>query len=244
MEIIYASIFSQFPKIIFGMSAARGGASKGKFDFNLSFNVGDDSENVKKNRKRFFDALGISENQIAFTRQQHTTNVVSVVQSGFNENCDALFTAKKNLFLAISIADCSPVILFDSQKNIIACIHAGWRGTAGRIVEKTIKQIQIEFGSLATDIVAFIGPSAGSCCYEVGQEVAEQFSKECVINKANGKFMLDVKRANMLQLLENGVLNSNIEVHLDCTIHNELYHSFRRDGKESGRMIAVIGMKE
>lgn len=243
MEIVRSKLLGQFSPVVFGMSTAHGGISSGKFGLNLSFNVNDNPESVKQNRKLFFDSLGISEEQIAFTRQQHTTNINSVQTSGMNDNCDALFTNAKNVYLAISIADCTPVMLFDKRNNVIAGAHAGWKGTAGRIVEKTIRKMNEQFGSKGADMVAFIGPSAGKCCYEVGNEVAKLFPSECSTQKDNGKWMLDVKQANMLQLLENGVVISNIDVHPDCTIHNSKYHSFRRDGNESGRMFAIIGIK-
>ncbi len=242
MTIIHSEIFKQYPEILFGMSTNSGGVSSGSFGLNLSFHVNDNPDDVKENRKRFFAELGISEDHVAFTRQQHTVNIVTVNQSGINENCDALITEKKNIFLSISIADCTPVMLYDPRKKIIAGIHAGWRGTAGRIVEKTLIQLKHEYGSTPEEIIAFIGPSAGNCCYEVGEEVASQFPAQCSSVGTNGKYLLDVKRANVIQLLECGVQNSNIEVNKDCTIQNELYHSHRRDGIRSGRMMAIIGM--
>ena len=244
MQIVQSNIFKDIPEILFAMSTADGGISSGKFGLNLSFNVQDLPENVIENRKRFFTSLGIFESQIAFTQQNHTANVAAVNRPATAENCDAIHTNCKNVFLAISIADCTPVMLYDKKHHAIAGVHAGWRGTAGRIVEKTIKEMQNTYGTNTADIVAFIAPSAGKCCYEVGAEVAEQFPKQCSVQKSDQKFLLDVKHANMIQLLENGVQNSNIEVHTDCTIHNHLYHSFRRDGNQSGRMFAIIGLKE
>ncbi len=243
MQIVRANIFSSVPEILFGMSTVDGGVSNGTLGLNLSFNVNDSESNVIENRKRLFTSLGISESQIAFTQQKHTTNIIAVERSGINENCDALHTNRSGVFLAISIADCTPVMLFDNVTQAIAGIHAGWRGTAGRIVEKTIKEMQHLYGTKTENILAFIGPSAGKCCYEVGGEVAAQFQNECSTPKEAGKYLLDVKQANVIQLVENGVLNSNIEVHPDCTIHNIKYHSFRRDGNQSGRMFAIIGIK-
>ena len=179
MEIVRSKLFEQFPSLLFGMSTAHDGVSVGKYGLNLSFNVNDDPLHVQQNRKLFFDAIGIAEDQIAFTRQQHTVNVVSVQSSGIRENCDSLITNKKNLFLAISIADCTPVMLYDKKNNTVAGIHAGWRGTAGKIVEKTILQMRKQFGCVTSDLVAFIGPSAGKCCYEVGTEVAKLYPSEC-----------------------------------------------------------------
>ncbi len=243
MRIVRSNIFNSVPEILFGMSTVDGGVSDGKFGLNLSFNVNDAETNVIENRKRLFTSLGIHESQIAFTQQKHTTNIAVVERSGLNNNCDALHSNCKSVFLAISIADCTPVMLFDKGSHAVAGIHAGWRGTAGRIVEKTIKEMQRSYGTKAEDILAFIGPSAGKCCYEVGEEVAGQFLKDCKTRKENEKYLLDVKQANVIQLLENGVQNTNIEVHPDCTIHNTIYHSFRRDGNQSGRMFAIIGIK-
>ncbi|MBI2427641.1 MAG: polyphenol oxidase family protein [Ignavibacteriales bacterium] len=153
-------------------------------------------------------------------------------------------TDAKNTFLAVSIADCTPIMLYDPDKNVIAGIHAGWRGTSKSIVGNAVQLMKQNYSVVPANIVAFIGPSAGVCCYEVGNEVAELFPNDCWTEKGNGKFMLNVKKVNMLQLLANGVQESHIEVHPDCSIHNQQYHSFRRDGKNSGRMLAVIGIKK
>ncbi|NUN69005.1 MAG: peptidoglycan editing factor PgeF [Bacteroidetes bacterium] len=225
------------------MSTVEGGISPGTFGLNLSYNVQDDPANVEENRRLFFGALGLTTDQVAFTSQQHTTDILTVSSPGQNDTCDALITASAGVFLAISIADCTPVMLYDPVRKVAAGIHAGWRGTAGRIVEGCIRRLQQEFGTVPHDLFAFIGPSAGVCCYEVGAEVAAQFPDQCVRPGAvKGKFLLDVKKANVLQLLDNGVRNSNIEVHKDCTIHDRRYHSHRRDGTGSGRMFAVIGI--
>ena len=101
-----------------------------------------------------------------------------------------------------------------------------------------------EFGSKPDELYAFIGPSAGQCCYEVGEDVAQRFDAEFV-SRRNGKFYLDIKKANEEQLRNAGVPGTNIEVHEDCTIcRTELYHSYRRDGDKSGRMMAIIGLSQ
>jgi polyphenol oxidase len=245
MEIIRSKLLSAYPEIIFGMSTRNGGVSPGKFGLNMGFHVGDENENVHANRKLFFNALGVDVKNIVFPQQEHTNNVHvcdSVIEY---KKCDALVTSKENVFLAISIADCTPVILFDPILRVVAGIHAGWKGTSQRITEKAVNVLKNQFGVLSKNIIAFVGPSAGICCYEVGEEVAIQFPSDCVIQKNNGKYLLDVKQTNMHQLLENGVLKQHIEVNEDCTISRpDMYHSFRRDGKGSGRMLAVIGIKK
>ena len=241
MKIVRSTLLSAFPDVMFGMSTNTGGVSADTLGLNLSYNVGDTPENVHINRSAFFSALGISADRVAFTQQEHTVNITSVKLPGINEHCDALITDRKDVFLAISIADCTPVVLFDPVNRIVAGIHAGWRGTAGGIVTRTIQKLSSEYRTDPHDLIAFIGPSAGKCCYEVGSEVAAQFDDRTFTPGSAGKFMLDVKYANMLQLLDSGVPNSNIEIHSDCSIHNPLYHSHRRDGRRSGRMFAVIG---
>ena len=242
MTIIRSTLLSAFPEVLFGMSTNTGGVSADTMGLNLSFNVGDDPENVRVNRTAFFSALGISEDRVAFTRQEHTVNITTVSGPGINDHCDALITNEKNVFLAISIADCTPVMLYDPVNGIVAGVHAGWRGTAGGIVARTIAKLSSDYGTQPHDLTAFIGPSAGKCCYEVGSEVALQFDERSYEPGLNGKFMLDVKHANMIQLLDSGVPISNIETQSDCSIHEPLYHSHRRDGKRSGRMFAVIGI--
>ncbi len=242
MKIIRSDILSRFPEITCGMSTTEGGLSGGTLKLNLSFNVNDDPALVSGNRKLFFDALEVKENAIAFTRQQHTAIITSVSQPGQQEVCDALITAKKGIFLAISIADCTPVLMYDPYTPAVAAIHAGWRGTAEGIVEKTIGRMKEEFGTKPAHLFAFIGPAAGKCCYEVDKDVADRFPSDCAMPKDNGKYLLDVKYANVMQLLENGVRNANIEINPECTIQNKLFHSHRRDGANSGRMFAVIGM--
>jgi YfiH family protein len=243
MTIVRSTLLTQFPEIVFGMSTREGGVSPGKLGLNMSFRVGDNPENVLENRKRFLTYLGIDQQKVAYPQQEHTNNVQICSIAAKYDHCDALVSKESNLFLAISIADCTPVILFDKSKKVIAAIHAGWRGTVQQITKIAVSKMVEEFGCNAKEIVAFIGPSASKCCYEVGEDVAQQFPKECLERKQNGKYLLDVKKANQIQLLHYGIEKDNIEIHNDCTISNELYHSYRRDGNESGRMLAVVGIK-
>ena len=211
---------------------------------NTSFSVGDSAENVAENRRRFLDALGVPSDRLAIPQQRHTAVIRNVKAEGTYEQCDALTTTVPNVFLSVSIADCAPVFLFDAMKKIVACVHAGWRGTEQRILQKTIRTMLQEFGSKPGDVSAFIGPSAGQCCYEVGEDVAQRFDAEFV-SRRNGKFYLDIKKANEEQLRNAVVPGTNIEVHEDCTIcRTELYHSYRRDGDKSGRMMAIIGLSQ
>ncbi len=242
MNIIRANIFEEFPTLVFGMSTRNGGVSAHRFGLNLSMNVGDDPEHVRENRSRFYAELNIQAEHMAFPLQHHTANVRIADHPGTYEYCDALITTMPNVFLGIAVADCVPIAMFDPVTNTIAAIHAGWRGTASKIVKKTIAKLLVQCESKPSDLRVFIGPSAGKCCYEVGSEVARQFPASVVEEQEGGKYLLDVKEANRLQLVQCGVPEHQIEVSPECTISSaDMFHSFRRDKGDSGRMMAVIG---
>lgn len=243
MLLIEPSIFKQFPAISCCLSTRSGGVSPEPFGLNLSFNVKDLAMNVEENRRRFFRKAGIPEGRIALAGQCHSARVAPVREPGLVENTDGLVTDVEGLWLAVSVADCVPLFLADPRKNVIAVVHAGWRGSLERITENAVDVLSRKFGSVPKDVFAYIGPSAGACCYEVGKDVAERFDR-IVVGERDGKIYLDLKRENRRQLLAAGIPASNIETSPDCTIHkSEVFHSFRRDGKQSGRMMGVIGIK-
>ncbi len=231
----------EHPGIISGMSTRRGGVSE-RFGMNLSFRVGDDPLDVEENRRQFFGAVGIDTARLAVAEQVHGDSLGVAVHPGNYPGCDALATRSPDVYLTITVADCLPVLLLDRATLSVANVHAGWRGTKSRIVSKTIGILGSEFGVRPADLVAFLGPSAGVCCYEVGEEVAGGFDTAYIRRK--DKPHLDLKAANKDMLLAGGLLENNIEVSPYCTICNPtLFHSYRRDGNLSGRMIAVIGLK-
>jgi len=243
MEIIRSEALSRFPQIVFGMSTRAGGRSPGGLGMNLSFNVGDDKVNVVENRRLFFGALHIGLDELAFPMQCHSNNVRVIQTWGGYEECDGLATNEFGVFIAISVADCVPIFLFDPATRSIAGIHSGWRGTTSGIAKNAVALMKNKFGSNAANIAAFIGPAAGKCCYEVGEETARKFDDAFVSKGETGKWMVDLKTANRQQLESEGVLSANIEVHHGCTIHeSKKFHSYRRDGASSGRMMGVLGI--
>jgi len=242
IPILKADSFKSQPSIRFGMSTRRGGVSPEPLGMNLSYRVGDVEENVRQNRQLFFDALDIKVEELAVPRQVHSSTIRVVQASGSYPDCDALITNCRRVFLCVSVADCVPVFLFDEEKKIVAGIHAGWRGTAGKIVSRTVERMRSEFGSNPSKVIAFIGPCASECCYEVGEEIVSQFDPT-LVSRRNGKVFLDLKSANAAQLVQSGVPVASIEVSPLCTITaKDLLHSFRRDGDRSGRMMGVIGL--
>jgi YfiH family protein len=170
----------------------------------------------------------------AAVRQIHSNLVLSVDQPGVAGDADALVTRTPGLALSIRTADCYPILLADPVTRSIAAIHAGWRGTADRIVRRTIAQMHLAFGSVAADLHAAIGPGIGVCCYEVGADVARRFDVE-------GRAKIDLAEANRRQLVESGVPAVQIHSIGRCThCEPELFHSYRRDGGQAGRMVSFI----
>ncbi len=238
-----STLFAAFNDLKFFMSAKTGGFSAPPYYLNMSFNVGDDEVTVKKNRQIFYNAIKISEQQIAQPRQVHSDVAKIADEPGYYDNCDALITNKKDLFLSISVADCVPVFLYDSKNKVIAAVHSGWQGSEKRILTKTLELMKQDFGCKTCNIFAHIGYSAGSCCYEVGTEVAQKFPESFINPKNDSKFLLDLKSFNKSLLLDTGIPQNQIEVSQFCTICNpEFLHSYRRDGQKSGRMNGIIGM--
>ena len=194
--VITSELFSMYPDVRFGVSTRLGGVSPEPLGMNLSFNVGDDPQNVIENRKRFFDSVGISDDSLAIPRQVHGDTVRRVTEPGRFESCDALLTNVKGIFLTVSIADCVPIFLVDPITKSLAAVHSGWRGSNLSILTKTIIALHNEFGANAENLVAYIGPSATVCCYEVGEDVAKEFDEKYLQKHQSEKSHLDLKRFN------------------------------------------------
>jgi YfiH family protein len=209
---------------------------------NISYTVGDSDKNVSKNRERFFKNVGILQGQLALPKQCHSARVVCVETGGQYESCDGLVSNTPGVWLGISVADCTPIVLADPKRKAAAVLHAGWRGTMQGIVGKGVELMIDSVDTNPADLIAFIGPSSGVCCYEIGEDVASKFSSG-VLERRNGSIFLDLKKENRLQLNAVGVVNDNIEISPYCTICTPgLFHSFRRDRDKSGRMMAAVGL--
>lgn len=244
MKIIRSNLFGKFPELLFGFSTKQGGVSPEPYCLNLGLNTNDEHENVLANRNIFFGALGIDENHVTMQKQVHSSVVKYAPAPGHLGECDAMFTDAAGNFLAVSVADCVPVFLYDSRRKIVAAVHSGWKGSAEAILTKTLDKLIQQFGSKPEDLAAYIGPCISAKNYEVGKEVADLFGEEFVTVSA-GRFFLDLRKQNFSQLADCGLYHENIEVSDHCTFdEKDLLHSYRRDRERSGRMIGVIGMAE
>ncbi len=245
MRHLSPKIFSS-EKIIAAVSTRNGGVSKGCFStLNTGRSTSDDKNDVEQNRKLFFSDLGIDESDAALSYQVHGCEILKVENACRENGFDALITDKKNLTLIVSIADCVPVLIHDPDKNVIAAIHAGWRGTVSQILRKTVEKMEIEFGTRPQDCRMYIGPCIGFDHFEVGKEVAENFSGNLKrFDTSNEKYFVDLKTANKIQGVMAGISEQNIEISDLCTFcEKSLFFSHRRDKGNTGRMIAVIRMR-
>ena len=243
MYIIKPYIFNKFKEIIFGFSTKIDENPKPPFFFNLSFSVGDDKDIVNKNRQIFFESLGLQLDDVGYQQQKHSDIIKVIECGGDNGESDALITNKTNLGLAISVADCTPIFIYDFKNKVIAAVHSGWRGTEKKILLKTLIKLNQKFNSNAIDLMAYIGPSISQANYKVGKEVAEKFDEKYVMIN-NKKLFLDVSRINYDILIEFGIPQNQIQKSELCSYEfNTLLHSYRRDGEKSGRSLGVIAIK-
>jgi YfiH family protein len=244
MKVIRSEIFNNYPEIIFGFSTKIGLNRPAPYYFNLSLSVGDDEKIVKENRKAFFGELGLSDENVAIQKQIHSDIVRYATKGGIVGESDAMITDKKNLGLAIGVADCTPIFIYDPENKVIAAVHSGWNGTANRILEKTVLKLKSDYNSKHEKLVAYIGPSISQKKYEVGKEVAGLFDDKYKIKKGE-KYLLNVASANYDMLINSGLMKYNIEKSNLCTYEEkDLLHSYRRDGKKSGRSMGIIVMRD
>lgn len=239
-------VFSPFPELVAVESTRLGGVSPFPFaSLNLGLATEDDPENIAQNRRIFFDTLHIPVSDVASAHQIHGDGILDVVHGGRWSGFDALVTATPGVFVSITIADCTPVLIYDAQKKVVAAIHAGWRGTSLQIVKKTMAYIQQTYAVLPSDCFAYVGTCIDECSYEVGADVASHFEDAHKRWDASAqKFYLNLKKANEQQLLECGIPENQIaQSPYSTVIHNDRYFSYRKEKGQTGRMLALIGVR-
>lgn len=242
MKIIKSQTFEKYPEIKFGFSTKIGLNREAPYYFNMSKSVGDGPKKVDENRKAFFNEFGLREDQIAYQRQVHGDKVKIVSGPGVQGESDAMITNKPGIGLAISTADCTPIFIYDKKIKVIAAVHSGWRSTKERIVEKTLLKLKSKFDYNPNDLICYIGPCISQKNYEVGKDFENYFDKKYLQPK-DDKYLLDLKSANKDMLLDFGVNADNIKVSNLCTFEEDYLHSYRREGKVSGRALGIIAME-
>lgn len=241
------AIFSPFEGLAAAESTRYGGVSPFPYaSLNLGKSTGDHPDNVEENRRRFCSALGFQADQMAWSKQAHGDQVRLVEQPGGSEGFDALITQVPGIVLAVSVADCTPILIFDARTRAMAAVHAGWRGTTAGIVAKTLEEMANRFGTQGNDCYAYIGTCIDAGSFEVGEAVAAAFDARFThYDAAQKKYFADLKQANGAQLVAFGVPPMQIETSPYSTIlHNDAYFSHRLENGATGRMVAAIGLME
>jgi polyphenol oxidase len=199
-------------------------------------------------RVQFLAAIGATGWPILKLKQVHSGTVVDMRNTAAANDAvegDASVTGLSGVILGVQTADCVPILIADLTGRAVAAVHAGWRGTAARISEAVIAELCERYSVKPKDLVASIGPHIGACCYEVGLDVLAAIPDQSAFEyKTPGsKPYLDLAKANRNQLLNAGLVEQHIETSSLCTkCREDLFHSYRRDGKRTGHMLSVIGI--
>lgn len=246
-------------------STRLGGVSQGYVgSMNLSYHRGDEKENVDENFRRIGELLGRGVEDFVFTDQTHTTHVKIVTEDDRGKgmvreqdytDVDGLITDRPGIVLSAFFADCVPLFFVDPVRKAVGLSHSGWKGTVGKIGKVTVEAMERAYGCRPADMIAAIGPSICGDCYEVGEDVAEQFREtflptgqradgKLLTEKRGGKYMLDLWEANRRILEEAGIPGENISVTDLCTCCNpDFLFSHRASKGKRGNLGAFLVLR-
>lgn len=248
--------------VVHGFTTRLGGVSKGIFrSMNLSFTRGDEEEAVRENYRRIAEAIGFSCDSIVCSDQTHTTNVLHVGKKDCGNgvthprpytDVDGLITDEPGVTLTTFYADCVPLYLVDPVRKAIGLSHSGWRGTVGKIGKVTVEAMTKEFGCKPENIITAIGPSICMECYEVSEDVADEFRRvyeqekwrNLMESKGNGKYHLNLWEACRENFLEAGIFPEHIQMPQICTCCNpDFLFSHRASKGKRGNLAAFLALK-
>lgn len=245
--LIVPKIFEAFPEVVAAQSTREGGRSKEPYlSLNLGLYTGDDPDLVNENRQLFFHELGFKREEVVGAKQVHGDAIKLVTEAGEWEGYDAFITNKAGLLLSVTLADCTPILIYDPVHKAIGAAHSGWKGTVLQIAVKTFVALKEAFGTAPQDCYVYIGCSISKEAFEVGEEVAVQFDDSVTsIHLESGKYHVDLKTANRNMILAAGVPDEQIEVSAYCSyFDNDRFYSYRKENGKCGRMLAVIGLNK
>lgn len=254
--------FEKFPGIVHGFSTRLGGVSQGIYEsMNLSFTRGDEESAVRENYRRLSAAMGFSMEDIVTSDQTHTTNVRVVTEedrgNGITKprpyaDVDGMITNVPGLVLATFYADCVPLFFIDPVHRAVGLSHSGWRGTVGKIGKVTVEKMTEEFQTDPSELYAAIGPSICQDCYEVSEDVIDQFREAfeekywdvLFYRKPDGKYQLNLWEANRRIFLDAGIKEERISMPGICTCCNPLFlYSHRASHGKRGNLGAFITVR-
>ena len=255
--------FEKFPDIVQAFSTRLGGVSQGIYSsMNLSFTREDDDAAVHENYRRFAAAVGFEAEDIVTSDQTHTANVRVITEedrgNGITKprqytDVDGMITNVPGLVLATFYADCVPLYFVDPVHHAIGLSHSGWRGTVAKIGAVTVERMREEYGTDPGDIYSAIGPSICQDCYEVSEDVIQEFRTAfgrkdwdvLFYRKENGKYQLNLWEANRIIMQEAGIREEHISMPGICTCCNpEFLFSHRASHGKRGNLGAFLGNRK
>ncbi|WP_321330708.1 peptidoglycan editing factor PgeF [uncultured Bacteroides sp.] len=252
-------LLSAYPDIACFVTTRKGGCSTGEYGtFNCSPFTGDDAGNVRRNQDILCRSLPVRPHELIIPYQIHGTEVRiintdflaadAVHRSDLLNGVDAVVTQERGCCVCVSTADCIPILLYDRRNEVVAAVHAGWRGTVKGIVAHTLRVMKDTFGTVGAEVLACLGPGISLASFEVGEEVYESFRSEgyCMEsisrwNEETSKYHIDLSEANRIQIQAFGVPREQIQIAGICTyIQHKEFFSARRLGIKSGRILSGI----
>ena len=252
----------ELPGIVHGFSTRLGGVSEGIYStMNLSFHRGDDMDAVMENHRRLAQAVGYDYRRLVFSDQVHETVIRKITEEDAGKGItresditetDGLMTNVKDLPLITFYADCVPLFFVDPVHKAVGLSHSGWRGTVGKIGKATVEKMAEEFQTDPSELYAAIGPSICQDCYEVSEDVIEQFKEafeekywnELFYEKPDGKYQLNLWEANRRIFLDAGIKEERISMPGICTCCNPLFlYSHRASHGKRGNLGAFISLR-
>ncbi|MDP9130342.1 MAG: peptidoglycan editing factor PgeF [Candidatus Binatota bacterium] len=253
MELTHLTVpqWQKYDGLLHGFTGRRGGKSVGRYaGLNVSYRVGDDIKVVSQNVCDLKLAIGIHDGKIVTMQQVHGDNLIEVTDKKMKEagEADGMVTAENGVYLGVLTADCVPLLFIAPKQRLAAAVHAGWRGTLAGIAAKAVEFFSRRYGVGAGDLEVALGPSIGVCCYEVNDDVATPLMKKWgalttpSIAMKDGKPHINLSRLNRDILRAAGVPGTQLFQIGPCTrCAAEEFFSYRREGGETGRQIAVVG---
>ncbi len=240
-----------------GFTTRHEGVSRPPYNsLNLGLNTQDQQANVEGNRSLLARAFGVNQEALVTPRQVHGSDILVINEPNedyshfLSVEGDAVITNQPHVMIGVCVADCAPILICDPIKKVIAVVHAGWKGTAARLVSKAVAGMVSEFGSDPAQLHAAVGPCIQKCCYEVDEPVRQAFQKggiswdSCAELKSPGKWQLDLGAANRELLMLAGLPAAAVQLSDQCVCcHSEQFFSYRRDKEESGRQMGFIMLK-
>lgn len=241
-------------RVLGAITGLRHGFSARPGSLNLSPRPWDTLQRVAENRCRLLRAVGLDGAELETLAQIHSDRVVVALPAFMAGRTkpregDALVARGAGVAIAVQVADCFPVLIADPCCGAIAAVHAGWRGTLGRILPRAVARMRRVFGCDPRELVAAIGPGIRSCCCEVGPEVAKPFaqafgSRALSEGSRAGKQMLDLAQTLKMQAEEAGLTSGNLFDLGACTrCRPDEFYSHRADGAAAGRMMGLVGFR-